>query len=724
MAFTITPNKDIEPLNDLDSQRNGWKSKGEDPAFLLKYGFIRAPYVVIEISSLDAHVLDPKIYLDRGRGFREADSVSLPAGRNFVVKLDVGRIGNIRSLRVDPRSGAGSFRFSAKAFQSPSEAEGWIAELRETNSAGLFVIDNGPRFGFRLLGRSSQKHFKPKDFANATYGLASKVPPNLHLEDDPWLSVVVPVYNAPARYLEDLIGSFERQDQHGWELILSDDASTSVETIEYLSAVAKRSNVVVIRNARNGGIAVATNSGLEKARGRWISFVDHDDLLAPHALKIIRRSLDHHPDAQFLYTDELVVDEKLKAKGVMLKPAYDPVLLSGVNYINHMSFYRGDRLKEIGYLRTGYDGSQDYDLLLRYLDGLDAREVLHLPYPAYWWRRSNTTYSRTFLDSSTANARKAITESFGRRGVKVSVGKALTETLHHPVFEIDTWPKLSIIIPSINSPGLIARILEDLYERTDYPDFEVVVVDNGTTDSDTLGIYDRYRRERGNFIADITPGRFNFSRSVNRGRQIASGEHFLVLNNDVEVIDAGWLKEMVSCLLMQGTGIVGAKLLFPDRNIQHAGVMVGFGGLAGHWYLNRPADYGGPMNRLHVRNSMTCVTGAVMLISGKCWSDVGSWDEKHFAIAYNDVDYCMRARRAGYRIIWTPFACLYHHESASRGAEVGETKRARFDQEKQHLRNIHETQGFDDPASNPNYTKDRSVPSLCMPQFLHEARTS
>ncbi|MGY5803276.1 glycosyltransferase family 2 protein [Rhizobium sp. LEGMi12c] len=558
-------------------------------------------------------------------------------------------------------------------------------------------------------------------YAEASYRLASEletVPVSATVGT--WISVVVPVYDAPPHYLDDLVRSFEAQGETGAELILSDDGSTSPETRQWYQSRQSKDNVRFVLNERNGGIAAATNAGLSQAQGQWIAFLDHDDVIAPHAFKIIRRTLEQNPDANFVYTDELVVDDTLKPTGVMLKPAYDSVLLTGVNYINHFSIYRHSRLRDIGYLRMGYDGSQDYDLLLRYLEGVPEDSILHLPYPAYWWRRNGKTYSRKFMDVATANARKALTERFEQRQQKIAVEGALTNTLHRVTFEAPhTWPKISIIIPSKDNFDLISRILGDLFEKTDYPNFEVLVVDNGSTDQSVLDLYERYRRSEPRFSATVKPEAFNFSRSVNRGLQAATGEHYLILNNDVEVIESDWLKEMVSCLAYDRTGIVGAKLLFSNDKVQHAGVVIGFGGLAGHWYMNKPKEFGGPMNRLHVRNTMTCVTGAVMLISGDCLRKIGLFDEENFAVAYNDVDYCLRAHKAGYRIVWTPFACLYHHESLSRGSDKSGERKKRFEQEKQNLRRLHATQDFTDRALNPAYSRDKSDPRIVVPTRLY-----
>lgn len=725
MTITVLPNADVKQKN-LHEPVQSWQATGDDPAFFLHFSIWREPSIVVEISAETDQNLDPKIYVNRGLGFREADAVSCWEGRRFIITADIGRIGNVCSMRIDPCSFPADFSFDVRTFPSTADAHAYISSRVTDQFWRVEDLGEVPRFWLRLTRPRFRKKNILKQYAEASYRLAQVINLPPYSGDLPWLSIIVPVYNAPKRYLDDLVRSFETQAQgEGVELILSDDASSSQETKEWLASRCSSQRIKLVRRSSNGGISAATNEGLAHATGEWIAFLDHDDLIAPHALKMLRKTLSEHSDAIFLYTDELVVDDRLKLKGAMLKPAYDPVLLTGVNYINHFSLYRRARLEEIGYLRSEFDGSQDYDLLLRYLEGQASEQILHLPYPAYWWRRAGDTYSRTFIEKATENARKAIRERLARDGKRAEVQPAISPTLHRPAYDHPAggWPLISIIIPSKDNPSLILQILRDIFEKTDYPNYEVIIVDNGSTDSRTLDIYQNYSTQHANFKVAINPEDFNFSRSINRGKQLACGQHFLVLNNDVEVIEPGWLKEMVSCLTIEGTGIVGAKLLFPNGNIQHAGVIVGFGGLAGHLYLNSPRDFGGEMNRLHVRNSITCVTGAVMLISGDCWRSVGAWDEEHFAVAYNDVDYCLRASKAGYRIVWTPFACLVHHESLSRGAEAGKEKKKRFEREKAHLRALHHTMDYIDPALNPNYSRDRSIPSIMVPQALHAART-
>jgi len=265
-------------------------------------------------------------------------------------------------------------------------------------------------------------------------------------------------------------------------------------------------------------------------------------------------------------------------------------------------------------------------------------------------------------------------------------------------------------------------VLDGLTTQTDYPSLEIVVVDNGTTDEGVLALYERYRQGPTPFRAIINRESFNFSRSVNRGIAASTGEYVLLLNNDIEVLEPNWLKEMVSCFHYPRTAIVGAKLLYPDRSIQHVGVIAGLGGLAGHWFIGRDEDFPGPMGRLWVRQSLSVVTGACMLISRECLAAIAKFDEVRFGIAYNDVDYCLRAVNAGFRVVWTPFAKLIHHESASRGSDELPDKIKRFENDKKNLRNIHHTLNFEDRAFNPWLSKNHSDPAPMRLKVLPPAR--
>ena len=284
------------------------------------------------------------------------------------------------------------------------------------------------------------------------------------MKDGPFISFVVPVYNSRAMYLDELLASFREQPAGAAELILCDDGSTALPTLAWLDRHRNDIDVRILRNKDNRGIAFATNAGIEAARGAWIGLVDHDDALTPCAVQLIAKAVQDHPDCQFIYTDEVITDARLNPVVYHLKPAYDEVLLSGVNYINHLSCYRRGRLLALGGLRSGYDGSQDYDLLLRYLRELKPHEIKHLPYPAYRWRRTSAAFSAQFMDRATRNARQARWPNATLRQTVPAVDGALTETLHRIRFDkMQTkWPRVSIVIPSRDAFSLISRVLSDL----------------------------------------------------------------------------------------------------------------------------------------------------------------------------------------------------------------------------------------------------------------------
>lgn len=535
----------------------------------------------------------------------------------------------------------------------------------------------------------------------------------------PVVALIVPVWNTPTTYLEDLVASVRLQRPGSWQLVLSDDGSTNELTRAWLSKNASAPDLTIIRNAQNRGIVAATNAGIKVASAPWVGFLDHDDALVPHAIDRIIKAIDSHPECMHIYTDEVVVDGRLKPVDIFLKPAFDPVLLTGVNYLNHLSLYRRERLISLGGLREGFDGSQDYELALRYTSGLRRGDSLHVPYPAYLWRRDGVTYSTLHLEKATSAARRAIEsvcDEIGGPG-PIKVDEAISPDLHRIRFDLQRqdWPLVSVIIPNRNGFELVSQVLNGLSCGTDYPRLEIVVIDNGSNDPRVLELYNEWRQAKLSFRVEIKHEPFNFSRAINRGIATAHGDYVLLLNNDVEVIDPNWLKEMVSCFAWHDTAIVGAKLLYPNQKLQHVGVIAGLGGLAGHWFIQQEKNFPGPMGRLWVRQSLSAVTGACMLISRQALDRLGPFNETEFAVAYNDVDFCLRAVAAGMRVVWTPFATLVHHESATRGSDETSENIERFRREQGNLAAKHQTANFEDLAFNPWYAKTHSYPApICL----------
>ncbi len=542
--------------------------------------------------------------------------------------------------------------------------------------------------------------------------------------DEVWMSIVVPIHNSSTSNLEELLESYISQSVSGTELIICDDASTNPDTTRWLSEHASQGHFSLVERRANEGISATLNDGLNKAVGEWVTFLGPEDLIAPNAFKVVFDALKQKPDCMFAYTDEVVVGAGNTILGVLWKPAYDPVLLSGMNYINHFSIFKRSRLLTIGQFDSQLDGSQDYDFLLRYLYDLRDEEVIHIPYPAYWWRQRENIYSQEQFKQSVEHARQALINNSDKFKVPFRLTATHDQKFHKIEFHVEKnkWPRISIIIPNRNSFELISVLLKGLFEKTDYPNFEVLIIDNGSTDIRTVELYEHYKKKFNNFNYQIHEEPFNFSRSVNKGVALAGNNDVLLLNSDIEIITEGWLKEMVSCLIFDNVGIVGAKLLYKDGTIQHAGVIAGLGGYAGHWFNNEPANVGGHMNRLMVRNSLLCVTGAAMLISRDCLKKTGIFDEQNFAIAYNDIDFCIRAHKLGFRIVWTPFAELFHLESATRGSDETEENKSRFEREKANLQEMHDTQNLIDPALNPYLSRSHAAPFGKFVRFIRGSR--
>jgi GT2 family glycosyltransferase len=719
----LRPLRGLERLGALE-----WRATDEDPQFLINLrGLLRPPHLVLVVDTLGG-LVETAVYLDTGSGFSEAQSVAFrPSGR-LICRLSLGRMPELRRIRLDPSLGPERVRVVAFGSWSSVLAGAVVRKLnRDRPGRGLTRVQTITTTGLETehaqSGREARRYRETAEHYADVVAMAPATRILDHGSPEPLLSLLVPTYQTEPAHLDDLLASFRAQPTGVAELILSDDGSSSTQTLAWLEAHRHAPGVKVLRADANAGIAAATNRALEAASASWVALVDHDDALSPGSIAQLAGAISSRPEASFFYTDEAVTDPNLRPVGYLLKPAYDPVLLSGVNYINHLSVYRRDRVRALGGLRDGFQGSQDYDLLLRYLEGLRPEEVVHVPYPAYLWRRHAVSFSTSAKAVALDGARRTLAEHHAREGRPAEVEPALLPDLHRVRLDrqVEHWPRVSVVIPNRDSPALMRTVLGGL-ERTDYPSLEIIVADNDSADPGTLALYATETAGRRPFRVVRVPGPFNFSRSVNTGLKEASGDFLLLLNNDIEITDAGWLKEMVSCFRYPGTGIVGARLLYPDGTLQHAGVIVGLGGLAGHWHGGKPPTNWGPMGRLAVRQSFSAVTGAAMLISRACLEATGPFDEAEFAIAYNDVDFCLRARLRGFRTVWTPFATLVHHESATRGSDVAPDKIERFRREQNNLRLRHGTVSYSDPAYNPWYDLKGSSPGLRALDALPEPR--
>ncbi len=539
----------------------------------------------------------------------------------------------------------------------------------------------------------------------------------------PLISVLMPVYNTPEPWLIRAIESVRDQFYSNWELCIADDASTAPHVQRILGDYAKRdARIRIVRRETNGHISAASNSALEIATGDFCALLDHDDELAPHALAEIVYALEAKPALEFIYTDEDKIDESGHRTDPYFKPDWNPDLLLGQNYTCHLSVFRTARLRDIGGFRTGVEGSQDWDLTLRATAGLDAAKIHHVPKVLYHWRAipgSTALVIDQKNDYPFIAARKALTDHLATLAIDAKLEPV--EGRHWRVrYPLPTpAPRVSLIIPTHNAYELLRTCLDSLRARTDYANLEIIVVNHQSDDPTILKYFTALRAE-GVRVVDYE-GVFNFSAINNFAAAHASGAVLGFLNNDLEIIHPDWLSEMVSHACRSEVGAVGAMLYYPDDTVQHAGVILGIGGLngtpsvAGHAFKDRRRGDEGQRNRLRLVQNYSAVTAACLIIRREVFQQVGGFDERELAVAFNDIDLCLKVRAAGYRNVWTPFAELYHHESASRGIEDSPDKLERFAREIRVMRQRWGAVLDRDPAYNPNLTATFEDFSLATP---------
>lgn len=529
-------------------------------------------------------------------------------------------------------------------------------------------------------------------------------------DSGPLVSILLPTYQTPERWLRRCIESVLAQAYQRWQLCIADDASPDPRVMETLQAYAARdSRVQVVRRETNGHISEASNSALAMARGEFVALLDHDDELRPHALLEIVEAVAAGPDVGLVYSDEDKLDAEGRRYDPYFKPDFDPDLLRGQNYVCHFTAIRTDLVRAVGGFRKGFEGSQDHDLILRCSERLRPEQVRHVPKVLYHWRAipGSTALSREAKDYASSAGARAVGEHLER-----TQPQARVEELSHGHFRV-RWPlpsptpKVSLIIPTRDRMELLRTCVESILERSTYPAFELVVVDNQSSDQAALDYLRQLEgRQRVRVLRYDAP--FNYSAINNWAADQCDGEVIGLVNNDIEAITPDWLEEMVSQAIRPEVGAVGAMLYYPDDTIQHAGVVLGVHGVAAHLYAGMPRGYPGHGGRARVAQSLSAVTGACLVVRRQVYEQIGGLDES-LQVAFNDIDFCLRLREAGYRNVWTPFAELYHHESASRGSEDTEEKKQRFASE---VDLMQQRWGRDLPL-DPAYNVNLSLASLC-----------
>ena len=538
-------------------------------------------------------------------------------------------------------------------------------------------------------------------------------------------SIIVPLYNTPKKMLCAMMDSVMAQTYSNWELCMADGSDAGHRDVKHLCRkYAKRDSRIRYQKLKlNLGISGNTNACLEMATGDYICLLDHDDLLHPAALYEVMRAICEK-GADFIYTDEATFHETpADAYLQHFKPDFAPDNLRANNYICHFSVFKRALLDDVGLFDPDIDGSQDHDMVLRLTER--AERIAHIPEILYYWR----AHAGSAAESAGA---KPYAIKAGVRAVEKQLARLRLEgtvesvrpglTIYRTRYKINGIPRVSILIANYEHLDDLRNCLDSIINKTTWPNYEIVIVENNSSSPELFAYYEKIQKERDNIRLVTWPGSFNYSAINNYGAQHCTGDYLLFLNNDTEIITPGWIEEMLMFAQRSDVGAVGAMLYYPDNTIQHAGVCLGLGGVAGHYYRKTARDQVGYMGRLLYAQNMSAVTAACMMICLDVWEKMSGFDEE-FAVAFNDIDLCMRIRQAGYLIVWTPFAELYHYESKSRGMDDTPEKQIRFQSEVDRFQQRwKDALAAGDPYFNPNFSIDRGDFAVAKELDRHDAR--
>ena len=523
------------------------------------------------------------------------------------------------------------------------------------------------------------------------------------LENPPLISILMPVFDPDINDLDDAINSVHGQLYPNWELCIADDCSTNPAIREIIKRWANRdSRIKFTLLDQRGHISLATNAAFKLASGSLIALMDHDDILREHALAEIALTASANPDAEIIYSDEDKISPDGRRYDPYFKCDWSPDLFHGQNYLNHLTVHRADNIRAVGGWREGFEGAQDYDLILRIMERISEGSIHHIPKILYHWRAAQTSMAAGGDNKSYAHAagQRALEEHFVRSGTRASVEP--NPPYYHVSYEVpEPAPLVSLIIPTRDRGDILKSCISSILDKTDYPNYEIIVVDNGSTEIETLTYLDQISGHEKISVLEYSKP-FNFSAINNFAVGKATGKVIALVNNDVEIISPQWLSLMVGQALRPEIGCVGAKLYYPNERIQHAGVILGLGGVAGHAHKYFRRSHHGYFSRLMLTQNVSAVTAACLVVRREVYGEVGGLDEDNLTIAFNDVDFCLKVREKGYLNLFEPRAELYHHESISRGREDTPEKRRRFRAEVNYMKRRWGGVLFTDPYYSPH----------------------
>jgi glycosyltransferase involved in cell wall biosynthesis len=610
-----------------------------------------------------------------------------------------------------------------------------VSEQTATSLHSIYRTATGQFFGFyrtvrkNVIRKTQQKKKNNYQAWLKNYDSLTEVKRRLILDEIgamrnlPLISVLMPVYNPQCSYLEEAIKSVQAQLYHNWELCIADDASSDPEIRSLIERYAARdSRITFVFRKENGHISEASNSALELAKGDYVALLDHDDLLHPLALYHVAREIIRYPDCGLIFSDEDKLNEKGRRVNPYFKCDFNYELFLCQNMICHLGVYKTSLVRQIGGFRRGYEGAQDYDLALRAIEQLKTEQIRHIPHVLYHWRihKQSTSTSLETKPYALSAALTAVSQHLQRTGINATVEASAELPIYNRIrYRIpDPQPSVDIIIPTRDRVDLLKTCILSILSKTSYRNYTITVINNASKEKETIDFLAQLNaHSRIRIIHDNSP--FNYSKLNNIAASSSSADYLCLMNNDIEVITPDWLAEMVGHAIQPGVGAVGARLWYPDRTLQHAGVVLGIKTAAGHAHKYLPKEKAGYFGRACLQQSFSAVTGACMLVKKEYYRQVGGLNEEQLQIAFNDIDLCLKLQNIGLRNIWTPYAELYHHESLSRGEDNTPEKRDRFRKETSFIRKQWQYKIQMDPAYSPNLTVESEDFSLAWPpRFL------
>ena len=716
-------------LHNVRKSEARYESLNDDPAliFNLKHP-VAAGWQFVRFKISGDQITEPRLYIEVNGEFDHVHSVQLmPKNKSgeyesyFYTPVPVAR------FRFDPSEKKTNFELASGSIKSLSRFESIAFLVAHGAKMAFFnpkILWTRRKRYLRYLGNpgfldvNPARHPMPEVGSYERWMNKYDYSTNLHanrlksevdaLPQKPLISIVMPVYNPVPEHLDEAIKSVQTQIYDNWELCIADDYSTNPLIHKSLRRWSEQDRRIKVQfRKERGHISHCSNSAFELASGDWVGLLDHDDILRENALAEVALELNRHPMAEIIYSDEDKIEENGKTRfNPHFKPDFSRELFRSQNYINHFTVHRSENIRKVGGWRPGFEGSQDYDLNLRIIETVPQENIRHIQKILYHWRAAegSTATSGSTKSYSHGAGLKALQEHLERTGVNATAVRAPGTSFYRvKLSELDPEPLVSLIIPTRDKFELLSNAVDSIRQKTTYKNYEILIVDNGSTEKEVLEYLSRIsRKENVRILRYKKP--FNFSAINNFAVKKAKGSIIGLINNDVKVISPDWLTEMVGWALLPDVGCVGAKLYYANNTVQHAGVILGLGGVAGHSHKHFPRNQPGYFYRLKLIQNCSAVTGACLVVKKDVYNEVNGFNEKDLAIAFNDVDFCLKVRAAGYVNVWTPYAELYHLESPSRGLDSTPEKFGRFRKEIDYMKSNWKEALNKDPYYSPHLT--------------------